>query len=629
MASIKKTKKNKPSKQQQKVVAPAKPEQKKTGSKISEHKKRNGISKPILPGSWKTNTGIFFLLVIATVVLYSGDLRLGFFSVDDPDYVVNNPWIRGVSSENISHILGNPYFANYSPVHLLSYMADYAFGGAGAYAFHFSSNLWAGLVAGFVYMVALALTNHRITAVAAAILFVVHPSHVEAIAWISSRKDLVAAAFALPSFLAYLAYRRGDKTAKRWYIISLLLFLLAVAGKLSVATFPVVFFAYDLFVEKRALSRSIIDKIPFLLAAVIIAVAAASAQPSMGNQPDPYVLAAALAQNFWLLTGFGSYVLYRVPPETSEIVLKIGGAFVLLAVFIVPWLIRRRFPMFVVLIYWILFAFIPTQVLSFTHPVTDRYLFFPSVAAVIIIARGIFMITKKINPSYNLAAGSVLILILTFLWGRKTLNYIAEWRDPKSVWFAASKKSSDPVVPQNLGTYYLDVARRFGKVSEEDKRFASSVWADDKRLPQLLSEWASGQHGGPMEKIFLEYTRNKAWDAFEQSLRNKGNRVMPGLYYNRGLLLLDLGNLKEAKKEFLDGVNEASRESFTAVRQQLTVYCHTDLGIIAWRTGNFREALDWFRQAEEEQIRFGGNWIPDLTSNRKKLEQIVASQPSK
>src|SRR6266851_1570059 len=107
-------------------------------------------------------------------------------------------------------------------------MVDYALGGLNAYAFHLSSNLWAGLVAGFVFLIALALTGRRIVAVAAALLFVVHPAHVEAVAWVSSRKDLVSAAFALPSLLAYMRYRRGGVAALRWYVVSVLLFLCAL-----------------------------------------------------------------------------------------------------------------------------------------------------------------------------------------------------------------------------------------------------------------------------------------------------------------------------------------------------------------------------------------------------------------
>src|SRR5262249_18246711 len=165
-------------------------------------------------------------------------------------------------------------------------------------------------------------------ALSCAILFVVHPVHVEAVAWISSRKDLVATAFALPSLLAYLRYRKD--ASKLWYFISLLLFSIAVAGKLSVVTFPALFFAYDLFVEKRHIARSILDKIPFLAIALIIGLVAASAQPSMGHSPNPYVLCVALLQNLWLLTGFGEYVLYREPPETTQAAMEIGGALLLI-----------------------------------------------------------------------------------------------------------------------------------------------------------------------------------------------------------------------------------------------------------------------------------------------------------
>jgi hypothetical protein len=187
----------------------------------------------VVPGSWQLNSGIVLLCIVATAMLYAGDLHLGFFRVDDQQYVVSNPWIQGITWKHLAQILFNPYYLNYSPLHLLSYALDYAVGRLNAHAFHLSSNLWAGVVAGLVYLVALALTQERRTAIVAALLFVVHPAHVEAVAWISSRKDLVAAAFVLPCVLAYLKYRQ--RGAIGWYIASLLLFLFALLGKLSVA----------------------------------------------------------------------------------------------------------------------------------------------------------------------------------------------------------------------------------------------------------------------------------------------------------------------------------------------------------------------------------------------------------
>ena len=592
-----------------------------------------GKTRPILPGPWQINVLAFFLLTVATVWLYAGDLRLGFFKVDDPSYVVNDPWIQGVSIDHLRHILGSPYYTNYSPLHLLSYMLDYALAGVNPFAFHFSSNLWAGVVAGFVFLVALALTGRRLAALAAAVLFIVHPAHVEAVAWISSRKDLVGAAFVLPSLLAYLRYRQGGVAALRWYVASLLLFLCALAGKLSVATFPAVFLALDLFVEKRPLLQSLPDKVPFLLSGGLIALVVASAQPVTGNRPDPSVLSAALLHNFWLLAGFGPYVIYRVPPApATSIGLQFAAAGFLLATFSAPLLLRRRFPLATVLAYWILFAFIPSQVLSFTHPVTDRYLFLPSVAAVILLAWGALTAVERLGHR-GVFAAVALLLAIVLLWGGATLAYLREWRDPRSVWYAATRVSSDPDVFSNLGWHYLETAARFGITPRKTplpeaqaRQLASLVWAGDARLPALLTEWSAGKRGGPVEKLFQEQLWTLAEDALAHALATKGKRVMPDLYFHRGLIFLDRGDQAGARKEFLAALDEAARSRFAEGREEIIVNSHNDLGILAWQAGDYPEALRWLRLAEEQQARFGGNWIPDLTANRERLEAIIASR---
>ena len=80
----------------------------------------------VVPGSWQLNSGIVLLCIVATAVLYAGDLHLGFFRIDDQQYVVSNPWIQGVTWKHLAQILSSPYYLNYSPLHLLSYALDYA-----------------------------------------------------------------------------------------------------------------------------------------------------------------------------------------------------------------------------------------------------------------------------------------------------------------------------------------------------------------------------------------------------------------------------------------------------------------------------------------------------------------------
>jgi len=583
----------------------------------------------ILPGSWKLNGGIVLLCIVATALLYAGDLHLGFFRVDDQQYVVSNPWIQGITRKHLTQILFNPYYLNYSPLHLLSYALDYAVGGLNGYAFHLSNNLWAGVVGGFVYLVALAITQERRTAMVAALLFVVHPVHVEAIAWISSRKDLVAAAFVLPCVLAYLKYRQRGAIA--WYIASLLLFLFALVGKLSVAAFPAVLVILDLVLEKRSLRQSIINKIPFLVLAALVALAVQHAQPSTGLQFDLAMHAKAFVQSWWLLTGLGNYVIYRVPPTPGGTLSQLVGLAILLGLFVLPLLLRKSYPVATVSIYWILFNYLPTQVLPFSYPVTDRYLLLPSAGAVILIAWLLIKAADQL-PRWKVATATTLVVAVNFIWLTQTLGYLSEWRDPRSVWFAATRKSGDVHLYYELGWEYREKAASFGMhrrnaslPPEEARRYASVVWKEDPRLPQLLTELAGNQHGGPVEKEFKEYLLAKAGENFDEAVTRKGAHIMPDLFLSRGVCFLDKGDMQSAKKEFLAGVDEASELPYSEGQQESLIACHYNLAVAEERLGYLKEALSWIRLAEEEQNELGRTVISGLSDSRQQLESKMAT----
>jgi len=466
------------------------------------------------------------------------------------------------------------------------------------------------------------------------VLFVVHPVHVEAVAWISSRKDLVATAFALPSLLAYLNYRKKGSSSWRWYILSIILFLFSAAGKISVATFPAIFFAIDIFIEKRPFGKALIDKIPYLLVVLIIAAKVYSAQPASGNPFDAGVFSAVFFQSMKLLSGFGDYVIYRPRPNPGSGGLEIISIIFLLFLFIAPFIFRKRFPLVAVLIYWIILGWLPAQMLSFIHPVSDRYLFFPSGAAVILIAWFIVRIFERLGRR-GLIAAFGLTLVLVFFWIKGTLDYLSEWKDPRSVWYGAMKKSTDPDVSYGLAGRYLEIASKLGEnpregrlPAEEARQIANLVWAGDPRLNGLLSEWQSNIHNGPVEKEFQKYLWDLSWDDLELAVRTKGNHTLPYLYFRRGVLLLDRENLAGSRKEFMSALKETSMSTSKYVRDEMTVRCHHALGAISLKEGNPREALNWLKMAETEQNNSGKIWIADLPNNIKTVESIIASSGS-
>ena len=123
---------------------------------------------PAASWPWWGHLSASLAIAVVTLCLYAPAVDLGFFPLDDTQYVRANPHIQGVTWQNVRFILTKPYSANYSPMHLLSYLLDHAVGGMRAGVFHFSSNLWAAACGIGVYVCALALLGHPLAALASA-----------------------------------------------------------------------------------------------------------------------------------------------------------------------------------------------------------------------------------------------------------------------------------------------------------------------------------------------------------------------------------------------------------------------------------------------------------------------------
>ena len=582
---------------------------------------------------WWTHLAVVLGLLLANLALYHGTIGLDFLSVDDADYVQNNPYIEGFSAANVKHILTTPYSANYAPANLLSYALDVALAkGKSAAAVHLSNVIWHGWVVCAVYLLAFTIRPRIFTAAAAAILFLLHPAHVEVVAWISSRKDLVATGFAALSMAAYLVYRRRSQRCAWWYAGSVLAFLLASAGKQSVLLLPAVMLVWDVLVERRWNWKMLADKVPFGLVTLFFGWMTWHAQPSTNQELHAFVLAATQFTNLWLLTGLGQYVLYRPAPnpaawsEAARLALSVAAVLV----WALPLLLQRaRQSVRAALCYWVLVQMVPPMLLAFIVPITDRYLFLPSVGVCLLLADIAAGVEGRLARARWF--GWALLAGIGVVWGAKTWNYVNEWRDPRSVWYGAHLKTPNSQVQQFLGEVYENAGDRVNTFIKSgaplqltnELPFAQAVLGDAAAVERLRAEWTGAAPAKTNSIAYRDQLWEFAWQRFEESAARRGTLSAPNLFMCRGRLLVSKGKFAQAIPEFQNALAFTQNSTYEVVRAEGSTHALFDIGVAYWNMGNYVEAQKWLLKAQETQRKSGRVWLPALDQQVERIKALA------
>jgi protein O-mannosyl-transferase len=586
------------------------------------------------PTPWWAHAAVVLGLLLANLALYHSTLDLGFLSVDDPVYIQNNPYIENFSATNLTHILTTPYGANYAPVNLLSYALDVAMAkGKSAAAIHLSNVLWDGFVVSMVYLLAFTIRPRVLTAAAAAALFLLHPAHVEVVAWISSRKDLVATGFAALAMTGYLRYRRHDRGWGWWYAGGVLAFLLASAGKQSVLLLPAVMLVWDVLVEKRRNWQMVLDKVPFGLVTLFFGWMTWHAQPSTNQPLLPLVLAQTELTNLWLLTGLAQYVLYRPAPDPAawsqmaRLALVIGAVLVWALPLLFVW---ARRPLRATLCYWFLIQMVPPMLLAFMIPITDRYLFLPSVGVCLLLAELAAGWEQRLPAARWLPP--VLLAALGLVWGVKTWNYVGEWRDPRSVWYGAHLKTPNSQVQQFLGEVYqnagdhMDSFVKTGTLAQwtNEIRFAQAVLRDETAVERLRAEWTKAQPTRTNSLAYRDQLWSFAWQRFEESVARRGTLIAPNLFTCRGRLLVSQGKFAQAIPEFQNALTMAQVSTYAEIRYEGMTHALFNIGVCYWNMSNYGEAQKWILNAQAVQRESGQVWLARLDQEAELIKQLAA-----
>ncbi len=223
-------------------------------------------------------------IAIITFICLSPVLRNSFVNWDDNAYVFENPYLNKPVSEAVTYFFGPNYFVgNYIPVTMLTYVAEFHAGGMEPGLFH-SVNLALHIINVLLVFWFVWLLSGRRSMVAGvvALLFGIHPMHVESVAWIAELKDVLYSCFFLLGLIVYCRYlevkeESGGK-AIRLLVLAFILFVLSCLSKPAAVVFPLVLLLLDYYYGRKHDKRIWLEKAGFLLVSLVFGIVAIKSQ---------------------------------------------------------------------------------------------------------------------------------------------------------------------------------------------------------------------------------------------------------------------------------------------------------------------------------------------------------------
>jgi tetratricopeptide (TPR) repeat protein len=426
---------------------------------------------------------IALLLALVTLVVYLPVVRHGFVDYDDNLYVAGNRVVQhGLTWEGVRWAFTTFHTGNWHPVTWLSHMADCEFFQLNAGAHHFVNVLFHSANAALLFLLLWRLTQKLWPAALVAALFAWHPLHVESVAWVAERKDVLSTFFALLALLSYTRYVQAKSRRSFWF--ALVFFALGLMAKPMLVTLPCVMLLLDFWPLQRMtgdsqplkkIGRLAAEKTPFFVLTVGVCIVTFLAQKhgesvvslantSLGYRLEnaPVAAASYLEHFFWPA---GLCVIYPLPDKIPA--LRVVGAIsVLLLISIVAWRWRQTRPYFGMGWLWFLGTLVPVigLVQVGSQAMADRYTYIPSIGIFIAL---VFLGNEwaaRIQTPKIICLGIAGLISLACI--RVTEYQLQFWRNSETLFRRAiAVTQNNDIARVNLGVT-LDAQGRFAEALE-------------------------------------------------------------------------------------------------------------------------------------------------------------------
>ena len=521
-------------------------------------------------------------LIVSTLLTYWPVLKNEFINYDDPDYVTTNEMVqKGLTAEGFNWAFTTGHASNWHPITWLSHMADVSMFGMKP-AGHHATNLFFHVVNSVLLLLLLRLMTGSVwrSAMVAA-LFALHPLHVESVAWVAERKDVLSALFGLLTLLAYAAYAKGSgpwsartcpcfETGRHvsqsesgdmspqskavCYWLAFVFFALGLMSKPMLVTWPFVMLLLDFWPLNRVTSdgwqvrgkvwkRLVLEKLPFLVLTLISCFVTVKVQQGAMSSSGLISMTDRICN---AIVAYGSYLQQTVWPVNLAMFYPLPASIptqmlilplvVLVGLSVLCIRLAHKHPFLIVGWCWFLGTLVPVigilQVGAQAH--ADRYTYLPLIGIFFALIWGLSALVKSQRKQLLLVTFGI-IATLSVL-AKLSHDQVGHWKNDCALCTHAAEVTDENYVA--LGGIAIDDIKHENWSSAMTNLMRAYEYAKPRHTERSVSYYigvALQMQGKPKEA--LPYLETCIVSTEMQPERN----------HRLGLSLMDAGRMEEAE----------------------------------------------------------------------------------
>ena len=540
-------------------------------------------------------------LVAITWAVFGRTLGNDFVNFDDHVYVYDNPLVvRGLSIEGVIGAFTHTHARNWHPLTTLSHMLDCQLYGLKAGGHHLTNVILHTISALLLFLLLKQMTSALWQSAFVAALFAIHPLHVESVAWIAERKDVLSAVFFMLTLAAYGRYARAPSTPR--YLLVALLFACGLMSKPMLVTLPFVLLLLDYWPLGRLegqksevgsrLRKLITEKVPLFALSTCSCIVTWFAQRQGPNTIDQLPFPWRLNNTFvsyvtyiWqMLCPVRLAVFYPHPNDRLPLIEVTVAIAFLVGVSLLVIYLRRTKPYLVTGWFWYLGMLVPVigLVQVGEQARADRYTYLPQIGLYIMIAWAVGDLLLAPASRVRRALVGVVAAIAIVCLGVRAFVQGSYWKNSETLWSHTLAVTNDnDVAHNNLGFLFL----RRGELDKAISQFQAAL---DIRSRNTQTHYSLGA-ALIQNNLGNAFARKQLWDEAIDHLQ-EAVRLRPDYadaYFNLGTVFFQQSRIDQAIAQW---------QKALAIRPQ-DAEAHRSVASALRKQGNVKEAIAEYEQA--------------------------------